>query len=255
VLTNWQKTVKGPITYTELAGRWANTRTYGTQIAGVATRFFEEHCRKADPHPELLAEVRGAVVAAVPEPKADVKSEAKAEKISGAELAQKAIADGKAEQENRRFALGGVGLTKAPPSIKILNGPSDDAATAAEPVPAAAAAAPPAVRSTPSKPQAQPASAPAAAAASKPAPPAVKPEPTPTRCRVWTASYGGGRALIIRSVQDGMANFTVLDVNEGHERREAEAYITAYAKGGTIAGEFASQNQALEKAFELCPEG
>lgn len=30
-------------------------------------------------------------------------------------------------------------------------------------------------------------------------------------------------------------NYTVLDVNEGTEKREAEAYIAAYAKGGVIA--------------------
>jgi hypothetical protein len=47
----------------------------------------------------------------------------------------------------------------------------------------------------------------------------------------------------------------VLDVNDGAEAREAEAFISAYAKNGAITGEFVSQSQALEKAFELCPEG
>jgi hypothetical protein len=75
------------------------------------------------------------------------------------------------------------------------------------------------------------------------------------KCKVWTASYGGQRAVIVRSVIDQVANFTVLDVNEGQEKREAEAFIAAYAKGGSLAGEFANQNKALEKAFELCPEG
>jgi hypothetical protein len=75
------------------------------------------------------------------------------------------------------------------------------------------------------------------------------------RCRVWTASYGGQKALIIRSVSEQVVNFTVLDVNDGSEQREAEAFINAYAKNGKIAGEFPSQAQALDKAFELCPEG
>jgi hypothetical protein len=75
------------------------------------------------------------------------------------------------------------------------------------------------------------------------------------RCRVWTASYGGQKALIIRSVADQVVNFTVLDVNTGSEQREAEAFISAYAKNGKIAGEYANQAQALDKAFELCPEG
>ena len=75
------------------------------------------------------------------------------------------------------------------------------------------------------------------------------------KCRVWTASYGGQKAMIIRSLVDKVVNYTVLDVNEGAETREAEAFIAAYAKDGKITGEFASQSQALDKAFELCPEG
>jgi hypothetical protein len=75
------------------------------------------------------------------------------------------------------------------------------------------------------------------------------------KCRVWTASYGGAKAIIIKAIADQTTNYTVLDVNEGAEKREAEAYISAYAKGGENVGEFASQTQALDKAFELCPEG
>src|SRR5262249_42989914 len=93
----------------------------------------------------------------------------------------------------------------------------------------------------------------AAAAAAKPvAPP---PPANAQKCRVWTASYGGQKALIIRSIVDKIVNYTVLDVNEGAETREVEAFISAYAKDGAVAGEFASQTQALDKAFELCPEG
>ncbi len=47
----------------------------------------------------------------------------------------------------------------------------------------------------------------------------------------------------------------MLDVNEGSEKREAEAYISAYAKGGQTVGEFSNPSQALDKAFELCPDG
>ncbi len=75
------------------------------------------------------------------------------------------------------------------------------------------------------------------------------------RCRVWTASYGGQKAMIIQSVIDQVVNFTVLDVNEGSATREAEAFISAYAKNGKIAGMYGSQALALDKAFELCPEG
>ena len=78
--------------------------------------------------------------------------------------------------------------------------------------------------------------------------------PRPT-CKVWTASYGGGHSVIIRARADQQDNYTVLDVNEGSEKREAEAYISAYAKGGKTVGEFANPSQALDKAFELCPDG
>jgi hypothetical protein len=81
-------------------------------------------------------------------------------------------------------------------------------------------------------------------------PPASK-----STCKVWTASYGGGHSVIIRARADSQDNYTVLDVNEGSEKREAEAYISAYAKGGETVGEFSNPSQALDKAFELCPDG
>jgi hypothetical protein len=91
----------------------------------------------------------------------------------------------------------------------------------------------------------------AAGAAAKP----IEPPAAGQKCKVWTASYGGQKAMIISHLVDKVLNYTVLDVNEGAESREAEAFIAAYAKEGKKIGEFASQSQALDKAFELCPEG
>lgn len=76
-----------------------------------------------------------------------------------------------------------------------------------------------------------------------------------SKCKVWTASYGGQRAVIIKASASGSTNYTVLDVTEANEKREIDAYIAAYAKGGEKLGSFASQTKALNKAFELCPEG
>ena len=73
-------------------------------------------------------------------------------------------------------------------------------------------------------------------------------------CRVWTASYGGQKALIIKLVTDGIVNYTVLDVNEGAEEKEAQAYISAYARGGAVDGRFDTNSAAMDRAFELCPE-
>jgi hypothetical protein len=79
--------------------------------------------------------------------------------------------------------------------------------------------------------------------------------PAKIKCRVWTASYGGTKAILIKSPTSEGVSYTVLDVNDGAEKREAAAYISAYARGGQIEHTFGSQTQALEKAFELCPEG
>ena len=118
---------------------------------------------------------------------------------------------------------------------------------AAPPAPAPAPEASAAIPAAPATTQQAAVQTPAAVIAPAPA--------VAQKCRVWTASYGGQRSVIVKSIIDSVANFTVLDVNEGQESREAEAFISAYAKGGSVAGEFANQNKALEKAFELCPEG
>jgi len=85
----------------------------------------------------------------------------------------------------------------------------------------------------------------------------VPPAKGSPKCKVWTASYGGQRAVIIKAntTATGTVNYTVLDVTEANEKREVDAYIAAYAKGGEKVGSFPTQNKALNKAFELCPEG
>jgi hypothetical protein len=75
------------------------------------------------------------------------------------------------------------------------------------------------------------------------------------KCKVWTASYGGQRAILIKAATKDAVNYTVLDVNDMTEQREVDAYISAYAKGGESIGTFTNQTKALDKAFELCPEG
>ncbi|MFT7576080.1 MAG: hypothetical protein ACI9XZ_002465 [Alphaproteobacteria bacterium] len=80
-------------------------------------------------------------------------------------------------------------------------------------------------------------------------------QPASPKCRVWTASYGGRKATIIRSNANSTTNYTVLDVNQGREDAESKAYIAAYAKGGRRIGDFPSKSAAMNKAFKLCPKG
>jgi len=266
VLTGWHQRFTRPITFADMAGQWApGTRSYRRMIEGIAERF-QEFCARPDPHPELIQEAMGH--------KDKRATDVKPERSAGAELAQRAIDTGKAASEDQRAALGlqssaSAAASSASQPFRLLNAPAAEAAPAAAddgggarfdrndkatgPTTGAAGK-----LSAPGRPDKagvadrglQTASTATAAAAAKPLPAAPS-----QKCRVWTASYGGQKAMIIKSQGDKVINYTVLDVNEGSETREAEAFISAYAKNGAIAGQFGSQAQALEKAFELCPEG
>jgi hypothetical protein len=243
VLTSWQKSLKGPMTFSQLTRKWSpRDRGYANDIDSVAQAFMSGACKGPDPRPELVAEARKDLLKL-----ADAESK-------GARAAKRQIEAERAEGAPRS-GLGGppptavAAIASPPPSasaqkppvaLTVLN------AAATEPPPAAAES----LRTTSSKPD-QP--APIETAALGPTLP--KPGSKAPPCRVWTASYGGNKAMIIKVVQDQTTNYTVLDVNDGREKREAEAYIAAYAKGGQTVGEFSSQDQALDKAFELCPEG
>jgi hypothetical protein len=293
VLTEWHRGFTRPITFADLAAKWApGTNSYRRMIEGIAESF-QEFCRRPDPRPELVEEARGTREKRL----ADAKpAETKPDRTPGGELAQRAIEVGKATNDDQRSGLGGQ-----PPSdpaataqsgsvpFRVLNSPSAEtfkeaAHVVAGPRTDADGAA---VRTGAPESMAQDASRKAsglatgstakatasAGRAEKPASTgdrtfqtasalggaakaaAAPPPSSGQKCRVWTASYGGQKALIIKSQVDKVVNYTVLDVNEGAESREAEAFISAYAKNGAVAGQFGSQAQALEKAFELCPEG
>jgi hypothetical protein len=252
VLTEWQKGLKRPITFADLAARWApKSAAYSENLVQIADQFAAGHCGKPDPHPEFLAAAlarnapqKGAAVALVVQPKAPVPVPVQVP----------------VQIEGTKSSFGVAG------SVKAINAPAFDEPPAAAEPPAARAASP-AIKPVASRiaaiaalPKAA-APQPDAPATQLPTPPTAK-RPTPSattaaagKCHVWTASYGGQRAVIIKSTIDSVANFTVLDVNEGQEAREADAFIAAYARGGALAGAFPDQNKALEKAFELCPEG
>lgn len=290
VLTDWQKSISGPVTFSQLAKQWAPTsRRYGSDIEAIANRFFNGICREPDPQADVVAEADAPPVGLTP----------------GKAAKERAIEDAKADGGGQRAGLGApVGDTalrvkgaaevaavasepkaKPPvenavisPPLKILNA-AQEAETEAPPSTAGAAEAPPSDQAPQKadKPKAEKsievAALPGGAIKStvkqdtaekaekkpekkKGADEAAAAAPAPSgKCRVWTASYGGSKAIIIKAVQEKTVNYTVLDVNEGTEKREADAYINAYAKGGQSVGEFTSQSQALEKAFELCPEG
>lgn len=266
VLTSWQQGISGPITFAQLAKKWApGSRRYVADIAVIAERFFEGPCKGPDPEADLIASESGPPVqmaaAETPAPG----------KTRGLEAQRRAIEAAKAEGTTGRSSLGGVAATEvaaaasggaAPaqvqaaamsPPITLLNPAGQDAPAAKADAKADAPAQAPAKAEASVEVAALPGGGGAIKDGTKKA--EKKAPASKGNCRVWTASYGGSKAIIIKAMADKTVNYTVLDVNEGAEKREADAYINAYAKGGQSVGEFQSQSQALEKAFELCPEG
>jgi hypothetical protein len=264
-------------------------------IQQIEDHFQSTLCRAPDPRPELVREARALVLGGASKVAEASKADQHAgtagkvaEKTppsvrpSGEELAKRAIAQAKEDGTDKRSSLGVKPASEpdtptasvpykvagAPPSgadqagsVKATTPPLADtkidakADTKSSPLAGKSSADKAADKSTGSRVALAGAGTAGIGAKAKIPTDTALPPSANQRCRVWTASYGGQKALIIRSVSDQVVNFTVLDVNDGSETREAEAFIAAYAKNGKIAGEFASQSQALDKAFELCPEG
>jgi hypothetical protein len=251
LLTAWQQSIKRPITFADLATKWAgNSKSYGHMLQTVAERFHSDVCGAPDPRPALVHEARRLMGKA---------ADAALPRSPGQELAQRAMEQAKAEGIDKRSGLGAAQpppeQAPAAPPYKVLNMPAPDTqqpgiTPKAENKIGVTPKAGSGEKAGPRTALAGPAAGKAKGLADTAVPPAAN-----QKCRVWTASYGGQKSIIIRSVDDQVVNFTVLDVNAGSETREADAFIAAYAKNGTIAGEYASQAQALDKAFELCPEG
>ena len=256
VLTAWQKTIKGPMTFAQLAKKWAPpARKYAAEIEQVSENFSDGACKSADPHPEMVAAARAGKDAAKPVPAVEVAEVPPAEKTAGTELAKRANDEARAEGGSKRSALGAAASAKAANAeAKAVEAKALEAKSAepkAEPKSYALLNAPKPEVEAPvaAKPETPAATKVSAGASAKGAKPAA------TSCKVFQASYGGAKTIIIKAATNDATQYTVLDVNEGSEAREADAYIAAYAPGGKQVGEFKSQASALDKAFELCPEG
>lgn len=235
VLDKWRSRLPKPVTFTHLTRKWApGDRGYSNDIQAIANVFRKRFCDIADPQPDLVAKARGEkfVETASVKPSSTLKDDASRSSLGGPSLAQglsKSFGDNyknyKVINKKSDTAAAKLGDTQPTTKTKTAKTAKDNIKTAS-----------------------------LAGAATKTAG-AFKSSKPNGKCKVWTASYGGSKAVIIKALGDnGTTNFTVLDVNKGREKREADAYISAYAKGGASVGEFGSQNLALNKAFELCPE-
>lgn len=313
ILTKWQNSIGGPMTYGLIAQQWApGSKNYTRDMATISEGFYAGFCNQPDPRPELVQEARkgrtmkAEVQTAAIAPQATASTTTPeagpaANQVSGAEIAQQTIASERKE-ERPRAGLGAQALAKAadavqtaanaPASVTLLNPAKTNAAASAaaktetptttvtqtaksdlsnagsaktgfanaQMMGAQASKSASKTEAKQKEAEIKTALAAGAAKAKEPkVPPANKMVPpanqTASNCKVWTASYGGQRAILIKAAADGTVNYTVLDVNAASEKREVDAYIAAYAKGGEQVGAFSNQAQALDKAFQLCPEG
>lgn len=261
VLTNWQKSIKEPITFGDLAKKWAPTsHAYAKDISSVALSFYTGVCKAPDPQPELIAEARSSASKGVSFAK--VEGHNPVIEGKGAEIAKKAIADARSigDGDAIRNDLGAGRYSEEIPTpsqtsetsfsnVLILNEektPKNEGEKIFSDKKDASQ-----ISSTEILDKINP---PIIDVTGSQTATLTKNSKSVSKCNVWTASYGGNKAMIIKASADGATHYTVLDVNEGSEKKEAEAYITAYAKGGQMIGEYTSSALALDKAFELCPE-
>jgi Mannosyl-glycoprotein endo-beta-N-acetylglucosaminidase len=300
VLTDWQKSINGPMTFTLVAQQWAPTsRNYVRDVATITDGFYSEFCNGADPEPGLVQEARQGrqpktkakdrtEVAAAAAPTQDESPAEAAPKVSGAEIAKVRIEEERKEgaplkalgagmlgsvSESAKAAAEPHQQSQDAPPVTLLNAKLEaEPQATAEVAPEAKAPAAKAelkadskskaksetksvAKADPKKPDAKRAEVQTASIGSAATQLKLPPAKSAGKCKVWTASYGGQRAVIIKANGTGTVNYTVLDVTDSNEKREVDAYIAAYAKGGEKVASFATQTKALNKAFELCPEG
>lgn len=256
VLTSWQKSIRGPMTFAHLTRKWSpKDRGYARDIASVADAFYSRFCNSPDPQPELVAQARGGEGVAIDTAAAVKRDTSDANAVKAKKTAETAIADARKTSGPQRLGLGAGSIGATIPQQQQTSQQSASTSTAPptsytvlnaeKPAEAASATAEPAGKSEAASDTIKPAETKIASAATAAA---------TAGCHVFQASYGGQKAVIIKADGDGATHYTVLDVNEGREQREVAAYIAAYAKNGTQLGEYQSSGKALSKAFELCPE-
>ncbi len=199
-----------PVTWRDLAGRWAVDRKYGNSIESIADRYRAQFCDGA-PEMQVAATARQpSSSAAVPAPRP-------------------------ARTMSRGRAL---------PADEVLVVNDDEPTRAAN------------VRTAAAAPTRQASSYAAAhAAPSRSLVQAPVPAERPRACKVWTASYGGSRNVLIQTIVGEELHLTALQVLDGQEEELAANFIETHAVGGTRLGDaFPNREAALIRAFDICPQ-
>jgi hypothetical protein len=242
IMEEWRTTFSGPVTFDRMTRKWSpGDRGYAGDIKAVSDRFMSNWCNRADPAPEMMAGIRtvdpNKATAKTPGYTTVAVNNTGALPASGAGLGAPATTSLPNRNPRASITTPSVSGTAAS-QVTVVNGNASATKTATR------------TETTVTRDNSVGRFANNITAFASP-PPAKS--IAPKSCRVWTASYGGQKAMIIRSIGGGHVNYTVLDVNAGREKAEADAYIAAYAKGGEPVERFEDPQKALKQAFQLCP--
>lgn len=249
-ILNWSRQLKRPVRFDDMISRWSpNNPGYARTIETAMKEFQVTHC--------------GGVIAPVASDDDEPPTRAKDGKDTRKKLAKLSESDKKSKRGSRK-----AGDDDEAPEAATAKEPAADVS---EPIRTAGAA------NRAGKPT-QPAplglglgqaamagSAGAGAGAAQAPAETVKTAAaaagaasgaagSSSNCKVWSASFGGDKSVLIRVLDGPVTHFTALQVNAGREKEETTAYIAAYARGGKSVGEFQSADQAINTAFELCPK-
>jgi hypothetical protein len=252
-----------PVTFKDLARRWAVDPAYGKSMGYVASTFMRDFCKNAPDKPAVVAAAaptevmpwsvspRGTVRAA-PRP-AMVPSAVPAPKVATKPLPKLAVAP--------KLAVSTPTVAQAASAPTIVTAPTAQALVKSQPadadprllpslIPAAtlapAAAAAPVAMPTGNV-QDRAAIAPSQLGMSLAASP----------CLIKAASYGNSRktVLVKSKTANGEPLFVALGVLEGFEQSMTDSFLKSQPVGAEAAGEFSSKADALAKATEICQAG
>lgn len=227
-----------PVTFADLSRRWAVDRAYATNIETIAGLYRKGACT-GQPTQVTMNDVRPRAGLAPPS------------KLGAGGLSEPPVL---AERKPlvRTVWQRGDPIPSVPLAVEPRRVPAPAVVSATDASPITAAPAP--------RPVAEHENAPAPVAAGVARFAAVAQaglgRATPdgrANCRIYSASYGGEAAVLIRHQVGDETRLTTVVLEEDQRQAMTESFLAAHAPGGEIVGHFPSRTAAGTVARALCP--
>lgn len=243
-----------PVTFGDLARRWAADRQYDRSIQRLAGLFFAGYCQSVQTPRSLPASARQKETA--PQ-HIQMSSTTYHRPARLAANAQATPPRRHAPSQSQTAPL----PTKRP--IGAVQKPKSAATASLSPRSTATSQPPPSQLKPPQLQSSQPAQETKAAIVDEPTPLPLQteapnlnlqaPSTAPAAaCHVQVASFGGNRTVLIESVANDRVSLTALNVHPGFEVAMATTFIESHAPNGRTIGAFESRDTAVQKAHDIC---